>query len=80
MSGLYECEQIFVNLVLHRRAQSMRSALVHLELRIRDEFRLQCAGLGERHNFIIVTVLTPYPRKSQPASVGVTLPADEFRP
>src|SRR6202041_2012405 len=34
----------------------MRSALVYLELRLRDEFRLQRPCIGERHNLIIVTL------------------------
>src|SRR5665213_561297 len=55
-SCLDEGEQIVVNLILHCRAQSMRGTLVHLELRIRDELRLERPRIGERHNLIIVTL------------------------
>src|SRR5260370_8530127 len=51
-----ESEQIGIHLVLERRAQTVRGALVDLQSRAFDELGLEQAGVGERHDLIVVAL------------------------
>ena len=53
---LEEGQQILVDLVLERRAQAVRGALVDLQHRVLDELGLKQAGVGERHDLVVVAL------------------------
>ena len=51
-----EGQQVLVDLVLVGRAQAVRGTLVDLQGRALDEFGLELAGGGERHDLVVVTL------------------------
>ena len=51
-----ECQQILVNLVLVRCAQTVRGTLVNLQRGAFDHFGLEPAGVTYRHNLVVITM------------------------
>src|SRR5271169_142904 len=51
-----EREQIGIHLVLKRRAQTMRRAVVDLQRRALDELGLKLAGVRERHDLVVAAL------------------------
>src|SRR5229473_1604769 len=51
-----EREKVFVDLVLERRAQTVRGALVDLQDRALDDLGLEQAGVSERHDLVVVAL------------------------
>src|SRR6202023_3681081 len=51
-----EREQISAHLVLVRRAQTMRGALIDLQNCAFDELGLELAGASERHDLVVVAL------------------------
>src|SRR6476619_162942 len=51
-----EREKIGADLVLVRRAQTVRGALVDFQGCALDELGLELAGIGERHELVVVTL------------------------
>ena len=49
-------KQIGAHLVLVCRAQAVRGALVNLQGRALDELGLELAGVGERHDLVVVAL------------------------
>src|SRR5262249_4977848 len=54
--GSQEGQQVFVDSVLVRGAQAVRGALVHLQGGALDELGLEQAGVGERHDLVVVAL------------------------
>jgi hypothetical protein len=53
-SHFQEGQKVFVDLLLVRCAQAVRGALVNLQGRAPDQHGLEQAGVGERHDLVIV--------------------------
>src|SRR5262245_15228450 len=54
--GSQEGQQVLVDPVLVRCAQAVRGALVDLQGRALDEFGLELAGGGERHDLVVIAL------------------------